>query len=196
MLLKRSKDIPSEIKNADMTDWYESLNDQEKVKVGRYLPGANKMSSAELSLFIMRKANAEENYSVTVMVGENILKDGLSETARFDVQEEIIPAYYHIGKYEECRECCENNLDILSKIMQALKERNNGDLPEKIICRNYLVNVLIGGFGDYDAAETALNRFIEMGIISEEEAEYRKQSHKVHKLQHTFDGIYSGQIRN
>jgi hypothetical protein len=80
--------------------------------------------------------------------------------------------------------------------MGTLKDRNGGSLPEKIQCRNYTINVLVGIYGDYDAGDAALDRFLEMGLISEEDVGYRKQSHKIHRLQRTFDGIFSVKLKD
>lgn len=196
MIFNKHKDVPEEISKAGLTKWYDGLTDQEKVKLGRYLKGPGNLSAFDLSIRIMRAANAEDNYPVTVLVGENILKSSLKELERFDVLEEIIPAYYAVKRYDDCKECCEKGLTIIQANMDMIKARNDGKLPEKIVCRNYLVNVLIGAFGDYDAGDAALDRFFEMGLISEEDVQFRKQSHKVHKLQRTFDGIYGVKLKD
>ena len=196
MILNRQKNTPEEISKVKLSEWYSGLNDQDKVKVGRYLGGSDTTSALNFSLSVMRNANLEENHKVAVIVGENILKNNLGKIERFDVLEEIIPAYFGTKRYDDCLRCCEEGIGIITDVMEKIKERNNGSLPEKIMCRNYTINVLIGGYGDYDAGDAALDRFCEMGLISEEDVRYRKQSHKIHKLQRTFDGIFSVKLKD
>ena len=191
MLFSRHKDIPVEISKVKLSEWYSGLNDKDKVKIGRYLKDSDTSSALNFSLSVMRKANEEENYSLSVLVGENIIAQDLKAIERFDVLEAIIPAYFGTCKYDICLKCCEEGLSILQKNMEEIKKRNSGSLPENIMCRNYTINVLIGAYNDYDRADAALDRFFEMGLISEEDVEYRKRSHKIHKLQRTFDGIFS-----
>jgi len=37
MFWDKSKDVPAEIKKAGMSEWYASLNDVNRVKLGRYI---------------------------------------------------------------------------------------------------------------------------------------------------------------
>ena len=196
MVFGRQKDIPKEISKVKLTEWYSGLSDQNKVKIGRYLETSDTASALNFSLSVMRNANQEENYSVAVIAGENILNNDLGETERFDVLEEIIPAYYGVRRYDECLKCCGEGIEILAGIMEKIKKRNGGSLPEKIMCRNYTINVLIGIHGDYEAGDAALDRFYDMGLISMEDLEYRKQSHKVHKLQRTFDSVFTVKFKD
>lgn len=196
MILSRQKNVPEEISKVRLGDWYSGLSDQDKVRIGRYLKDSDTSSALNFTLSLMRNANKEENNSVTIIAGENILRSKLKEIERFDVLEGIIPAYYGVKKYDDCMRCCEEGIGMIPDLMGKLKERNGGSLPETIICRNYMINVLIVGFGDYDAADEALDRFCEMGLISEEDVAYRKQSHKIHKLQRTFDGIFGVKLKD
>lgn len=194
MIFSRRKDVPEEISKARLSEWYSGLSDQDKVKIGRYLRDADTSSALSLSLSVMRKAGGEENHSAVILAGENILRSDLKETERFDVLEEIIPAYYGAGRYDDCLECCAEGTDLIRRLMGEIKERNGGSLPERITCRNYTINVLVGVRGDYEAGDAALDEFCRMGLISEEDVAYRKQSHKIHKLQKTFDGIFTMDI--
>lgn len=191
MVFGRQKDIPKEILKVKLGEWYSGLSDQNKIKIGRYLENSDTTSALNFTLSVMRRANQEENNSMSIIIGENILKDHLDEIEKFDVFEEIIPAYYGVGRYEDCLKFCNEGVGILANNMDKIKKRNGGSLPEKIMCRNYTVNVLIGAYSDYDAADAALDKFYDMGIISKEDVEFRKQSHKVHKLQKSFDSIFT-----
>jgi hypothetical protein len=196
MIFGKQKDIPGEIAKVKLSEWYSGLNDQDKVKVGRYLKDSDTSSAFNFTISVMRKANQEDNYVVTVLAGENILKSNLRTMERFDVLEEIIPAYFGRKRYDECMKCCEEGIGIILGNMALLKERNGGVLPESIMCRNYTINVLVGAYGNYDEGDKALDRFFEMGLISEEDVAFRKQSHKVHKLQRTFDGIFTTKFKD
>ncbi|MDR1690636.1 MAG: hypothetical protein LBR42_02175 [Candidatus Methanoplasma sp.] len=196
MIFGKQKDVPEEISKVKLGKWYSGLSDQDKVKVGRYLRTSDTASALDFSLSVMRKANQEENNSVSILLGENILRDDLSDIGRFDVLEEIIPAYYGAKRYEDCLRCCEEGLTLIQGLIVKIKERNGGSLPENIMCRNYMINVLVGVNGDYDAGDAALDRFFKMGLISEEDVAYRKQSHKIHKLQRTFDGIFTMKLKD
>ena len=191
MIFSRQKDVPDEISRTKLTGWYSGLSDQEKVKVGRYLKEADTRSALALSLSVMRKANHEENFTVTVLVGENILKNDLKKIERFDVLEGIIPAYYELCRYDDCLRSCNEGIGMIPDLTELIQKRNGGCLPERIVCRNYTINALIIGFGDYDAADAALDRFLDMGLISQEDVDYRKQSHKIHRLQRTLDSIFT-----
>jgi len=196
MVFGRQKDVPKEISKVKLSEWYSGLSDQNKVRIGRYLEKSDTSSALNFSLSVMRNANLEENSHMTVVVGENILTHDLSELEKFDVLEELIPAYYDVKRYCDCLNCCNEGIEILAKNMEKIKKRNGGSIPEKIMCRNYTINVLIGAEGDYDAADAALDKFFEMGIISEEDLKFRKQSHKIHKLQMSFDSVFTVKLKN
>jgi len=196
MIFSRHKDVPEEISKVGLKEWYSGLSDQDKVKVGRYIKDADTSSKFKFCLSITKKAEQEENHNTAVLAGEVALKEAHDDVERFDALEAIIPAYFGVCRYDDCLRCCEEGLGIIQKIMLKLKERNNGSLPESIMCRNYTINVLIGVRGDYEAGDAALDRFFEMGLISEEDLRYRKQSHKVHRMQKTFDSIFTIKLKD
>ncbi|MDR1404821.1 MAG: hypothetical protein LBJ20_04575 [Candidatus Methanoplasma sp.] len=196
MIFGRQRDFPEEISKAGLDEWYSEMSDQNKVKLGRYLKNAETSSALGFSLSVMETANMEENHSLTVLVGENILKSNLTETERFDVLEKLIPAYFGVKRYDDCLKCCNDGIGILENSADKIKHRKGDRLPETLMCRNYTVNVLVGAYGDYDAGDEAMDRFCEMGLMSEEDVRYRKQSHKIRKLQRTFDGVFSVKLKN
>ncbi|MDR3075381.1 MAG: hypothetical protein LBU30_05020 [Candidatus Methanoplasma sp.] len=195
MIFSRQKDIPDEVSRAGLGTWYSALSDQNKVKLGRYLKGADTSSALGFSLSVMNGANKEDNHSLTILIGENILRNKLTGIETFEVLERLIPAYFGAKRYDECLKYCEEGINILQKTADDIRLNNGGKLPDNIMCRNYTINVLVGAYGDYDAGDEALDRFGEMGLISEEDVKYRKQSHKIHKLQRTFDGIFSVKLK-
>ncbi|MCL2317810.1 MAG: hypothetical protein FWC44_01965 [Methanomassiliicoccaceae archaeon] len=191
MIFGRHKDVPDEIQKVGLKDWYSGLSDTDKVKVGRYIKDSDTSSKLNFSLSVMKKAGEEENHYVNVLIGEMILGSQLSTMERFDVLESVIPSYFGAERYDECLKCCNEGIDIIKNNMKTIKQRNNGDLPETIMCRNYTINVLVGAKGDYEAGDAALDRFYELGLISEEDLAYRKQSHKIHRMQRTFDSVFT-----
>ena len=196
MILGKKRDVPEEISKVKLDEWYSGLSDQDKVKLKRYLEGSDTSSAPNFCLSVMRKANMEENNKVAVLTGESILGRDLDVLNRFDILEEIIPAYYGTKRYEDCLRCCGEGIEIIRNYAGRIKERNGGSLPERIMCRSYTINVLVGAYGDYDTGDKALDDLYEMGLISEEDVRYRKQSHKVHRLQRTFDGIFSVKLKD
>ena len=195
MLFNRPKDVPSEITKVGMSDWYSALSDQNKVRFGRYVAGAETSSKIHFCIDIMRKANADENFPVTELVGEYIIGDAKG-ICRYDINEEMILALFGVKRYDDCLKCCERGLDLFTECREEIIEANGGRIPEHVLCRNYMINVLIGVDSNYDAADEALDRFFEMGLITEEDVAYRKQSHKIRKLQRVFDGIYAVKLKD
>ncbi|MCL2148148.1 MAG: hypothetical protein FWH47_02290 [Methanomassiliicoccaceae archaeon] len=193
-MVRKQEDVPEEISKMGQEGWYSGLSDQDKVRLGRYVGGSDTSSWSGFCLSVSRRAVSEENYPVSIIVGESALGGDVTGIERFEMLEEIIPAYFGMGRYDDCMRCCEEGLALIPGVMEGLRARNGGSLPERVQCRNYTVNVLIGARGDYEAADRALDRFLEMGLISEEDVAYRKQSHKVHRLQRAFDGIFSSTV--
>lgn len=68
----------------------------------------------------------------------------------------------------------------------------DGTYPEAVNCRNYMINVVVGVKKDYDAADGILDGFVSDGLITAEEAKYRKDSIRTYRLERTFEGIFSG----
>ncbi|MBR6871173.1 MAG: hypothetical protein IKM91_06100, partial [Candidatus Methanomethylophilaceae archaeon] len=68
---------------------------------------------------------------------------------------------------------------------------NGGALPKEIKCRNRLIDILVGVECAYDDATSLLDDYVEIGILDPDELSYRKQSLKIHRMQKTFDSIYS-----
>ncbi|MDR2845785.1 MAG: hypothetical protein LBV63_00725 [Candidatus Methanoplasma sp.] len=196
MLFDRSKGVPAEVSKVDLTSWYNKLNDQEKVKLGRYISGSDTSSKAAFAVSVMKKANEDHSFSISAVTGENILASGPKDADRFDVLEEIILAYYGMSKYDECLESCESGLKLVPKLLNDIKARNGGVVPERLNCRNYKINVLVGIRYDYDAGDRALEEFHKLGILSAEDMEFRKRSHRIYRLQKSFDGIFSVKIKD
>ena len=85
--------------------------------------------------------------------------------------------------------CC-RNLDLYPIVSGRIVEENGG-VPQKLSCRNRLIDILVGVEGDYDDAYEVLDRYAEMGLINEAERDLRKQSLKIHRMQRSFDNIFN-----
>jgi hypothetical protein len=196
MFFKKDKDIPAEVAAVDLGKWYSGLSDQDKVKLGRYLKDADTSSVASFFKSVMNKMIEDENESIAVTAGSYAMSLNMDDISRYDINEKLILAYYGMKKYDECLEACKFGLSMIPSVKPILFERSGGKIPGDVYCRNYTLNVLVGIFFDYDAGDAALDEFLKLGLISEEDLEYRKQSNKIFRLQRTFDGIYTIKIKD
>lgn len=184
------KDVPQEVSAVKLSTWYSALDDRNKVRLSRYVSGADTSSKAAFLKDLMSKANAEENYAAAVVVGEFAETQKFNEVERFDLTEQYIEALFGNDDIKNAKEMCFRNLELVPELpLHTLNE--NGRISENISCRNRLIDILVGVEIDYDGAHAMLERFNEMNILSDEDLEYRNQSLKVHRLQRTFDSIYS-----
>ena len=200
MLFKKAKevseDIPEQIQKANVTQWYASLSDQDKVKTKRYLASADISSAHSFLSSVAAAALTDENYAFAALVCEECLKCDMSDTQRFAVIEMLIDAYIGSKRYDEAKEQCECNLSIYPFVSPDIMKKNNGSLPEKLNCRNRYIDIVVGIESGYDEAFRLLDRFFEMGLINEEDLALRKQSLKIHRLQRSFDGVYTYTYKN
>ena len=190
MLFKKAADVPKEISDSHIDEWYSSLSDQDKVKLKRYLKGAGTSAYAVLSS-VADAAIADENYQFAASVCEECLRHKLTDMEKFSVTESLIESYVQTKRYDEAKDQCERNLRLFPSVKDIIRARNNGSLPEKLNCRNRYVDVVVGIESGYDEAFRLLDRFFEMGLIGEEELAYRKQSLKIRRLQRSFDGVFT-----
>lgn len=196
MLFGKNKDVPPEVAAVSLGKWYSELSDQNKVKLGRYLKIADTSSKYDFIISVMDKAIDDHNYSLAALVGAMGKDLKLHDLQHYDVNERMVLAYYNLEKYEECLACCEEGLAMVSSLKKQIFERSGGEIPDDMYCRNYKINVLIGVEYDYDAGDKALDEFYEMGILSKEDLDYRKQSTKIFRLQKTFDAIYTVKVKD
>ncbi len=185
-----TKDIPAEIAAVNLNDWYDSLNDINKVKVKRYLNCIDTTSAQDFLVDLMRRSSDDHNYKLSVLAGEYALSHDLPDYDRFMVTEAYIDGLFGAESYEEMKVQCCNNLDLFPAIRDRFLEENGGELPKTIYCRNRLIDVLVGVESDYDTAFETLDEFVRIGILSEDELNYRKQSLKIHRMQKTFDNVF------
>jgi tetratricopeptide (TPR) repeat protein len=161
------------------------------VKLERYLKNADPSSAHSFLSSAAKLALDEENYAFAITLCEECLDRVLSDIRRFDVRELLIEAYIGAKRYDDAKAVCEKNLSLYPVVSKKIILRNHGSIPENMACRNRYIDVAVGIESGYDEAFKLLDRFLEMGLISGEDYRLRKQSLKIHRLQRSFDGVYT-----
>ena len=178
-----------------LKDWSSSLSERDTVRMERYAdPKA--VSPYQFLLSAGSASLDEENYEFSSAVLEECLRRASSDMQVFDVTELLIDAYIGSKRYDEAKQQCEKNLSLYPGTAEQIKGRNNGVLPEKLNCRNRYIDVVVGVESGYDEAFRLLDRFLDMGLISKEDHAFRTQSLKIHRLQRSFDGVYTYTYKN
>ncbi len=188
--------IPSEISEAGLVDWFDSLNDMNKVKVKRYLADIDTSSKKGFLVDLMKRSSEDHNYGLSIIAGQYALQQDLCDYDRFMVTEAYIDGLFGSEDAEATKEQCCKNLDLFPSVKDRFIKENGGELPKTIMCRNRLIDVLVGMESDYDSALEALDDFVDIGILDPAELDYRKQSLKIHKMQRTFDNVFSISPKN
>ena len=196
MLFKKAPDVPKEISEAKVKEWYMSLSDQDRTKLSRYLANADVSSAFSFFSSVASSALNDENYSFTATVCEGCLKMKIQGMQAFTITETLIDAYIALKRYDDAKTLCEKNLDLYPSVKNEITKANGGSLPEKLNCRNRYVDVVVGIESGYDEAFRLLDRFFDMGLISAEDLALRKQSLKIHRLQRSFDGVFTYSYKN
>lgn len=187
------KDVPKEISAVKLSKWYDSLEERDKNRLSRYVEGADTSSKAAMIADMMSRANAEANSPVSIILGEFAETQNFAPAERFRIIEEYILALFEKDDVCKAKEMCLRNLDIVPGILPQILGKD-GKIPEFMPCRNRLIDIMAGVEKDYEGAMDMLDRFNSIGILSDEDLAFRKQSLRVHRLQRTFDSIYSYQF--
>ena len=180
---------PQQITEAGLDSWYSSLTDPDKVRLKRYLD-CDTSSAEKFLLGVMDRAEEDHNYRLAVTAGAYALTLDLEPLKAFKVREAYIDGLAGAGMNEEAKAQCAENLELFPSIREAFLAENGGELPTKIVCRNRLIDIVVGVDHDYETADKALDQFVAIGIMNEDELKYRKQSLKIHRMQRTFDNIF------
>lgn len=190
-MLFKKKEMPAEVKKVGLDKWYSKLSDESAIKLKRYVSSASTASHFDFFISIIRAALEDDNYTFTIEMCVEAYKFDMTDIQRFIVNEEMIDGYVGAKLYDDAIETCKVNMELYPKISSDFIRMNNGKIPDKINFRNKMIDVLVGIECNYDLANEMLSRYFEMGLISEEDLGYRKQSLKIHRLQKTFDGLYT-----
>ena len=183
-------EIPSQISEAGLDDWYSGLTSQDRVRTRRYLDGIDTSSGVALLSDLIVRAVEDHNYKLAVTAGSFLDGMELSDYDRFKTTEIYIEGLFGADEYETAKAMCCRNLDLYPIVSGRIVEENGG-VPQKLSCRNRLIDILVGVEGDYDGAYEVLDRYAEMGLIDEAERDLRKQSLKIHRMQRSFDNIFN-----
>ncbi|MGI6472416.1 MAG: hypothetical protein ACOX1N_05070 [Candidatus Methanomethylophilaceae archaeon] len=186
MILNRG--VPKEISAVKLKKWFKSLDERDGNRISRYASGADTSSQIAFITDIMSKANAEENYAVALIAGEFGNSLDMNEDERFDFLNEYIESLFFSGDSCRAKDLCHENLELVPKVLTSMTAEG---IPERMPCRNRLIDILVGVEGDYDGANEMLVRFNEMNILSDEDLEFRIQSLRIHRLQRTFDSVFT-----
>lgn len=182
--------IPAEVSAAGLEEWYSGLNDPTKVKMRRYLPGIDTSSPVAFLRDLMARSYEDHNYGLSIVAGEYSKDHRMDDYTRFLMNEGYIDGLFGADRFDEAKMVCCENLDIFPSIRERFLEDNGGVLPSSISCRNRLIDMMVGVDSDYDGAYRALDEFVAIGILNEDELDYRKQSLKIHRLQKSFDNLF------
>lgn len=188
-------EVPQEISVAGLDDWFLSLNAIDRVKVKRYLPKIEEKDAGEFLNKLTVYSIDDHNYGLAVLVGMYADSHETDPLARFNIRNNIIDGLFGMGKYDDAKKICCLNLDMFPHIRERFMDANNGVLPDKIACRNRLIDILVGIEGNYDEAISSLDDYVAMGILDESELEYRKQSLKIHRMQKSFDNLFTYRLK-
>ena len=184
-------DVPQKVAEAGVQDWYAGLSDMDRVKLNRYLDKADASSVFDFFMSLIKAAEADENYrfGVTLCIATSSLP--FDAYQRFLVNEEFIDVLTERSLYDDAKNVCEINLSLFPQIRSDLERDNGGRLPERLAFRNRYIDIIVGVESQYEKAYEMLDRYHEMGLIDDDDLQYRRNSLKVHRMQRAFDGIYT-----
>lgn len=186
MLFNRG--VPKEISAVKLKKWFKSLDDRDKNRITRYVSDADTSSQIALLTDVMSKANADENHAASLIAGELGETLDMNDNERFDFVNEYIEAFFGSRNVARAKELCLENIELIPKVIGQFTADG---IPEFLPCRNRLIDILVGTEKNYDEAIEMLVKFNEMNVLPDEDLDFRIQSLKVHKLQRTFDSVFS-----
>lgn len=191
-MFRKDGKVPAEIRKAKLEDWYSGLDDQSRIRISRYLEGVNAKAPFDFFIAVIGKAIADENNAFAVRLCEDTYSNvDMTDHQKFLVNELLIVAYFGCERYDDTKAACEANFELYPKVKGEIARDNGGKVPEKLEFRNQYINVIVGIESNYDLGFEMLKRYNEMGILSDEDLEYRTNSLRTHRLQRVFDGVYT-----
>ncbi len=184
-------EAPKQVIEAGLDGWYSALGSQDRVRVRRYLDGIDTSSTLAFLTDLMARAVDDHNYKLSVTAGMYLEEMELDDYGRFVATEGLIEGMFGSDMFEDAKRMCVRNLELFPMVKADIEAANGGVLPQKISCRNRLIDILVGVDGNYDDAYRILDNYCEQGLIDIEERDYRKQSLKIHRMQRSFDNIFN-----
>ncbi len=180
-----------QVSEVGLDGWYTGLTSQDRVRVRRYLNGIDTSSEMAFLLELMARAVEDHNYKLSVTAGMYLEDRELDDHSRFIVTEGLIEGLFGADQFEDAKRMCIRNLSLFPTVKGRLEADNGGKLPERISCRNRLIDILVGVDGNYDDAFKVLDNYVRDGLIDGAERDYRVQSLKIHRMQRSFDNIFN-----
>jgi hypothetical protein len=187
----KKKNVPAEVKAVKLEKWYDKLEEPNKVILERYLANANTSSEFLFYKSIIDAALIDENYGFATLMCQYASDSKIDDYQRFKINECMIDSLIGESKYDDAKAICESNLSLYPSIATILIEENNGKIPNNLNFRNRYIDILVGVESEYDLANEMLDKYNEMGILTDDDLEYRKQSLKIRRLQKSFDSVYT-----
>ena len=186
-----TSEIPVKVEEAGLVEWYQTLSDLDRVKLRKYIDKVDSASKFAFFISLIRAALADENYRFGVSLCIATSPMAFNAYERFLINEEFIEALVGREMYEDAKNVCNINLQLFETVRDVLAQDNGGNIPERLVFRNRFIDIIVGVEYQYDLAFEMLDKYNKMGILSDEDLEYRRNGIKTHRLQRTFDGVYS-----
>ncbi len=183
-------EVPTKVVEAGLEDWYLTLNDPDRVKLRRYLPGIDSSSPKNFFVQLIQRATDDHNYGLSITAGAYAAIHEMDDYSMFVITEGYIEGLFGADRFDEAKEACARNLDLFPAVRKRLLAENGGVLPKHISCRNRLIDIVIGVESQYEMADEILSRYVDIGLLDEEEKRYRLQSIKIHRMQKTLDNLF------
>ena len=194
------KDVPAKVRKLGLGKWYGLLSENDKVKLGRYIDKADDSSESAFFVSIIAQADEDHNYKFIAALYDSAKDIIKNDIERYDVNDAAILGFYNMEDYDRCLALCDDGLELLKKkpVFEHVMSRGTADIPipNEINCRNYKLNIIVGIKFDYDQGDRLLLEFQDMGLITPEDVEHRRNSIKTFRLQRTFDNIFNVKEKN
>ncbi len=194
------KDVPEKVRRLGLSKWYGTLSENDKVKLGRYIDKADDSSESAFFVSVIAQADEDHNYKFIAALYDSVKDLIKNDIERYDVNDAALLGFYNMEDYDRCLALCDIGLGLLKKkeVFEHVMSRGTTDIPipNDINCRNYKLNVIVGIKFDYDQGDKLLLEFLDMGLITPEDVEHRRNSIKTFRLQRTFDNIFNVKEKN
>lgn len=186
-----TEETPNKVVQANLADWYHGLSDTDRVKLGRYIDSVDPSSQFTFFLSLIRATVADENYRFGLSLCISTSPMPFTNYERFLINEEFIDVLIGRSMYDDAKNVCDINLRLFDTVRDDILSDNGGVFPDRLAFRNRYIDIIVGVEYQYDLAFQMLDRYNEMGILSDEDLVFRKNSIRTHRLQRTFDGVYT-----
>lgn len=186
-----SAQMPDKVAQAGLEDWYSSLSDMDRIKINKYIDKADPSSGFMFILTLIRAAIADENYRFGLSLCVSTSSMPFDAYQRFLINEEFIDVLVGREMYEDAKNVCNINLQLFPQVKDRILADNGGTYPGRLSFRNRYLDIIVGVEAQYEEGYRMLDKYHEMGLISDEDLVFRKNSLQVHRLQRTFDGVYT-----